>query len=262
MEGYLLDREKYWDKNYAAYWKGKTQEANDPKEKSSALSKDTLTSSDKIYHEYIDHLNIQKDEDVLELAVGFGRSIPLLAGLAKKLVALDISEEMVELAKASYDNRENVEFHVSEAENTPLSESTFDVVVCFAAFDAMYQTDALLEINRVCRIGARVLLTGKNDNYLLDDELAIAAEIGAREKGHPNFFTDVVKLKQFLVSFGFSLEKEFYFVKRGDFGANSFVTDAPEAFYEWAFFLKKNSQPNINSDVQISSVFSKTLQKK
>ena len=33
-------------------------------------------------------------------------------------------------------------------------------------------------------------MRGKNFKYRQDDKMAIDAEIGARKKGHPNFFTD------------------------------------------------------------------------
>ena len=70
----------------------------------------------------------------------------------------------------------------------------------------MYQTEALIEINRICKKGARVLITGKNDNYCDNDKLAMEAEIGARKKGHPNYFTDVRKLLKNINKFGFRID--------------------------------------------------------
>lgn len=257
-----MSREDYWNKDYVKYWMDRVKEANTSDINSSSMIKnDGLTSADKTYISYIKSLNIQKDDDVVEIAVGFGRSLPLLASLANRVVALDISKEMIEMAKKSH-NYENVEFHVSPSENTPLLSNSFDVAICFASFDAMYQSQALIEINRICKIGARILLTGKNDNFLPNDDQAMNAEIGARGKGHPNFFTDTVLLKKMLGKFGFTLEKEFYYPKRGDFGSKNYLTEIPEFFYEWTFFLKKSSQASIDSKTIISSAFSKTYKLK
>lgn len=257
-----MSREDYWNKDYVKYWMDRVSEANTSDIDSSSMVKnDGLTSADITYISYIESLNIKKNDDVVEIAVGFGRSLPLLASLANRVVALDISKEMIEMAKTKH-NYENVEFHVTASENTPLLNNSFDVAICFAAFDAMYQTEALIEINRICKIGARVLLTGKNDSFLPNDDQAMNAEIGARGKGHPNFFTDVTRLKKMLGDFGFTLEKEFYYPKRGDFGSKNYLTEIPEFFYEWTFFLKKSGQVSIDSNTIISSDSSKTIKMK
>lgn len=257
-----MSRVDYWNKDYLKYWMKRVGEANTSNIFSSTLvENDVLTPADQTYLDYIKSLDIQKDEDVVEIAVGFGRSLPLLSELANRVVALDISEEMIEMAKTMHKN-DNIEFYVSPSESTPLSDCSFDVAICFAAFDAMYQSEALLEINRICKKGARVLLTGKNDNFLPDDDQAINAEIGARRKGHPNFFTDVARLKNLLENFGFTLEKELYYPRRGDFGSENYVTEIPEFFYEWSFFFSKSSQASIDPKTRISDVFSKTYKSK
>ena len=38
-----------------------------------------------------------------------------------------------------------------------------------------------------------------------------------------------------------TIELQRYFIHRGDFGKNLYVTDIPEKFYEYAFIIKKNN---------------------
>ena len=69
-------------------------------------------------------------------------------------------------------------------------------------FDCTYQNEALSEFFRVLVPGGRMYLTGKNDKYCRDDYLAFAAEKGARAKGHPNYFTDVKRMREVIADYG------------------------------------------------------------
>ena len=158
-------------------------------------------------------------------------------------------------------NIKNVGYCVTPCESMPFSDKSYDKVVCFAAFDAMNQTKALLEMNRVCSTGGSVLITGKNDSYFNDDQLAIDAELGARKKNHPNYFTDVKKLIKNVNNFGFSLSVARYYLRRGDFSNENYVCDLPEKFYEYLFVLTKESESSIGNNFCLSSRFSKTFQK-
>ena len=189
-----INRSEYWDENYVKYWKERVREANNNTlSESQIVDGDSKTSSDEVYNRAISLLNISKVDNVLELGCGFGRSLPILCELSKQVTAVDISAEMIKIAKKSA-KAENIDFFVSQSESLPFCDEKYDTVICFAAFDAMYQKEALTEINRIAKKGSRVLITGKNDNYADDDEEAMLAELAARSKGHPNYFTDVKKL--------------------------------------------------------------------
>ena len=201
---------------------------------------------------------MSKRDSVLELACGFGRSLSTLCRAAHEVVAVDISEQMIREARSAC-TEPNVSFHVCPSEDLPLLGNRFDVVVCFAAFDAMYQSEALAEMNRVCRSGARVLLTGKNDNYEDDDVAAFEAEVGARSKKHPNYFTDVHGLSACLESFGFRSDVALYYRRRGDFGKGIATDVMPDRFYEYMLLLRKVGESNVSADISISNPISKTF---
>ena len=253
------ERKKYWNEDYVSYWKARVKEANvSTTQNSDMVAGDVKTSTDKLYFNAIDFLNISKHDHVLEVGCGFGRSLPLLCQRASLVTAVDISEQMIAEARQACQEK-NVRFYVSPSEKLPLLDESCDVVVCYAAFDAMYQTGALIEMNRVCKKGARILLTGKNDNYHADDEAAIAAEAGARAKKHPNYFTDVEKLVKNIDIFGFKIDVQKYFLKRGDFTLGLSSDEMPERFYEYMFILSKVSNGSVSEDFIISKKISKTF---
>ena len=251
-------REEYWNEKYANYWISRVDEANNEEISSSQIIKaDTKTSKNAIYSDAISLLDITKTDKVIEIGVGFGRSLPELCQAAHHVTALDISAPMIAIAKART-KENNLSFYVSPSEKTPFDSNVFDVAVCFASFDAMYQTEALIEINRICKKGARVLITGKNDNYYDDDNLAMEAESEARKKGHPNYFTDVRKLLNNSDKFGFRIDIQQFYPKRGDFGLCDVLTQMPSMFYEFLIVSCKVSQCSVGADFLISSDVSKT----
>lgn len=252
------EREKYWNEDYVRYWKARVEEANKSGTNASNLiAGDTKTSADKLYIEAMGLLRLCKADRVLELGCGFGRSLPVLCGAVQHVTAVDISREMIHAARGSC-REKNASFHVSPSEDLPFTDDSFDAVVCFAAFDAMYQSEALMEMSRVSRVGAKVLITGKNDDYFDDDSAALAAEAGARAKKHPNYFTDVNLLIKNLGKFGFEIDTQRYFLRRGDFAKEIAREERPDKFYEYLLVLKKIRACSANEGLVISSSISKT----
>jgi ubiquinone/menaquinone biosynthesis C-methylase UbiE len=257
-----LSREKYWNEQYVAYWKARVEESNDgASDTSKVITGDVKSSTNAAYLQAIGFLQIGKTDDVLELGCGFGRSLPALCGAARQVTAVDISEQMIAEAERTC-QEQNVSFHVSQGESLPFADATFDAIVCFATFDAMYQTAALVEMSRLCRSNARVLITGKSDDYHDDDEAALAAEIGARAKGHPNYFTDVTKLLGNLDVFGFRLEVARYFARRGDFSRNAERGAHDGKFYEYMLVLSKAGVCSVARDFLISAAVSRTFSRR
>lgn len=250
----------YWNNEYFQYWKKRVEEANmDQSCYSSLVKNDKPTTSDLQCFEAINLLDIALDSDVLELGCGFGRSFPYLYKKTHQITALDISIEMVMAAKENYAEMESINLLISEIEKSPFKPNSFDYVICYAVFDALYQKDALLEINRLLRKGGKVLLTGKNDNYFEDDEEALIAEINARKKGHPNYFTNINLLLEHLISFGFELECQQFFLRRGDMADNIYSQSRPEKFYSYLLVLKKCENSFYTNEENISAAFSKTF---
>lgn len=257
------ERRDYWNEKYRDYWMQRVAESNTTHESLSQLNKnDKLTASDAVYLDTIQCLEISPGATVLEMGCGFGRSIPYLQSIAGRLQAIDISEAMIQSAREKYGHCKNVEFHVSEAERTPFADQTFDQIVCFGVFDAVFQSETLVEMNRITRTGGRILITGKNNNYFDDDEEATIAEIRAREKKHPNFFTDVATLLEKQGSFGYRAVKSRYFLRRGDLSASRFQQTPPKQFYEYLLIFEKENYISRPVDFAVSDAYSLTWRRR
>ncbi|MDO8603585.1 MAG: class I SAM-dependent methyltransferase [Candidatus Omnitrophota bacterium] len=256
-----MDRKKYWNKEYCEYWKQRTEEA-ELSGVSNVIKGDTKTADRFTYYSLIKGLSIGAEDIVLEIGCGFGRGLERLLTQSKNVYGMDISEAMVRAAKNDYGDETNG-LIVAEAEKPPFKNESFTKIVCFAVFDALYQKEALVEINEKLKHGGKVLITGKNDNYKDDDEKALVAEIRAREKSHPNYFTDVANLLANLDAFGFKLLKAYYYEKRGDFSRNRYMIAGNGAgeFYEYALFLQKIGVANKTecAGIIVSNGVSKTF---
>jgi len=258
-DAYNEARLRYWNEDYVQYWKARVNEANDPTTGLSALvTGDVPTTGDERYLQAIDLLGINPTQSVLELACGFGRSLPVLSQLADEVAAVDISEQMIEAARRNF-AAANINFHVAPSEDLPFGAGKFDRIVCFAAFDAMFQAEALVEMHRVSKMGGRILLTGKNDSYHYDDRQAYEAELGARSKGHPNYFTDVKKLLSDLGRFGFETISAKYFEYRGDFSSGRERAEMLPHFYEYILVLEKIGPCRPDLSVRYYGPVSKTF---
>jgi len=252
------DRLKYWNNNYVNYWERRVREANEHGSGESQMVRgDVTASTDNVYRKAIGLLDINAKHQVLELGCGFGRSLPTLSLMAAEVAAVDISEQMINAARREF-GAPNITFRVSPAEDLPFEDGKFDRIVCFAAFDAMWQTEALMEMHRVCKPGGKVLLTGKNDHYHNDDTKAYEAEVGAREKGHPNYYTDVKMMFGDLGCFGMKVVSSRYYERRGDFSDGLEISEMPIQFYEYLFVLEKNGVWRVDSDRVYYSPISKT----
>jgi ubiquinone/menaquinone biosynthesis C-methylase UbiE len=101
----------------------------------------------------------QANGDVLEVAVGTGVNFPTYPPHVR-LTGIDISEEMLAIARtrASELGRE-VELRQGDAHALPLSDATFDTVVCTFGLCAIPDIDAALdEMTRVLKPEGKLIL--------------------------------------------------------------------------------------------------------
>lgn len=96
------------------------------------------------------------EDRVLEIGTGTGNIALHVAPHVASIVGLDISPEMVELAKqkCSQMGLRNVQFQVGDAYNLPFEDGAFDRVVCVNALQTMKEPE------RAIREGLRVLREG------------------------------------------------------------------------------------------------------
>lgn len=255
-------RKEYWDNNYFGYWKDRTD-----KNSTNSLAKTDIHPPDKrIFKKYLGvalQLHSGLNKKILDVGLGFGRFIPIYKSFfANNIWGVDISNQMIKEAQKTYPEFKK-NFYVSSTEELPFSGKTFSFILCWEVFDATFQDETLWEFQRVLNTDGIVLITGKNTNYLLSDEKAYVAEVNARKKGHPNFFTDTKLLMKKIGDFGFRIEKFYPFKLRGDFSEDKAAEEKSRAFYQYILILKKiRDVVKHRLAYKVSHKYSRTYQRK
>lgn len=230
-------RKQYWNEQYSQYWQSRVNEAG--KGNSGVILGDTNTEEDWVYADFFAKHGFNNG-NILEVGCAWGRMFPLYTAHNLRVSGVDISHAMIAAAKKNWLSKDSIaDIHESPAEKLPFPDMAFDNLACIATFDATYQNQAIHEFLRVTKPGARIYFTGKNDYYETDDHAAMAAEIGARNKKHPNYFTDTKYLVELLKTQGHQIEALYCFRRRGDFAAAKYAVDMPERFYEFLLIVKR-----------------------
>lgn len=104
--------------------------------------------------------HLQKDAKVLDLGCGNGRVYELLKDMGVQYYGLDISQELVKLAKKSVPKGH---FVVGDLLKTPYKDNEFDLIICMATLHHIpsksARNDALREIYRITKPGGNILIT-------------------------------------------------------------------------------------------------------
>ncbi len=246
------ERREYWE-DYVEYWNNKVAQANDIYNK----EKDK-TVNDEIIYQAFDLLEVEQDEKILDFGCGFCRLYPHVKEKKVDYYGVDIAKRPLDYALSLYPElKDNLKVTLEDI--IPYEENSFKKIICFGVFDACVQEKTIQEILRVLEFGGRALITGKNNSYYEDDEAALIAEEKAREKNHPNFFTDLKHLFHQLEEKNVKIRKVRYFKRRGDTTRNQYVQEAPEYFYEYFIIIEKSKASIGSSFKKFSYEYSETF---
>ena len=239
----LKNRSKYWNKVYMKYWYDRVEEAKEKNySKSKIIKGDPKTEGDEIYFNLFKKIPLNSGS-ILDLGCGWGRFFDYFSSIDLKIFGSDISIEMLRSRNLkSKLIKKNVHIPtVAEAEKIPYRSNIFDNVVCLGVFDATFQNLTLSEISRVLKIGGKAFVTGKNDDYFFNDNDAFNAELGAYNKGHPNYFTSLSKMIKQLELHKHKILDYFLFPRRGDFSKFKYHKNVKRKFYEYIIIFEKTN---------------------
>jgi len=109
----------------------------------------------------IDYVNPSPAVRILELGCGDGNGTLMLAKTHARIVAVDLSSDLVEKAKQKV-KFNNVEFRVLDAEKLPFKDKTFDAVVGNSILHHLDVCEVLKEVKRVIRPGGKIAFCEPN----------------------------------------------------------------------------------------------------
>jgi 2-polyprenyl-3-methyl-5-hydroxy-6-metoxy-1,4-benzoquinol methylase len=118
---------------------------------------------------YVSSLSEWKHKSVLDAGTGFGRIARALALLGARVHGVDISMDMIELARSNNEDLSEsiISLQRGDIERLPFRNESFDAVVCMETL--MHVPDprtAIKELSRVARPGGIVIL-GINNKFSL-----------------------------------------------------------------------------------------------
>lgn len=109
----------------------------------------------------IKELGIQEGSTILDVGTGTGIVLPFLkeeVGPRGKIVAFDIAEEMLQLAREK-NGDEIIEYIEGDLTATSFAEHTFDVILCYSCFPHMLDKEAVArEMMRILKPLGRTII--------------------------------------------------------------------------------------------------------
>jgi len=94
----------------------------------------------------IDMLNVENGKLVLDITTGTGRAAKILSKRVKdgRVIAVDISKNMLKIARVRNRGRNNLCFILCDAAHLPLKDGVFDGISCMCGMDTVDAPEAVL----------------------------------------------------------------------------------------------------------------------
>ena len=114
------------------------------------LDDEGWTSNNHYHNSLLQHVP-QNCENALEIGCGTGAFARLLASRCKRVVALDLSPEMIRVARSRSSQFDNLEFELADAMTWDFPEAHFDFVCSIATLHHLQQRELLAKIKNALK---------------------------------------------------------------------------------------------------------------
>ncbi len=164
----------------------------------------------------INLMRLEKGDIVLDAGCGTGRLVPFIRrkiGRSGRLVELDFSEKMLQLARLSH-KKQAIYFVLADATLPPFKAQTFDVIICFALFPHLDDKLAgLTEFRRILKAAGSLFIAHPMSRGALND---YHSRVDGPVKG--DILPDKAEMKHLLRTAGFKIiqledQPSFYLVE-------------------------------------------------
>jgi SAM-dependent methyltransferase len=170
----------------------------------------------RTWDQFLKHVPIAPDDDILDIGCGTGKSTRAVAKLANagSALGLDLSTRMLELARARADEQgvTNVQFEHADAQVHPFQPASFDLVI--SSFGCMFFSDPVAAYRNIAgalRPGGRLALLAWGDMagnewvHVVRGALALGRDLPTPPPGLPGpwAFADPDHVRRVLGDAGF-----------------------------------------------------------
>lgn len=139
-----------------------------------ALLDDEGWTSNNHYHNFLLRYVPQNCETALEIGCGTGAFARLLAQRCQRVTALDLSPEMIRVARSRSSQFENLEFQLSDAMTWDFPESQFDWICSIATLHHLRQRELLVKMKDALKPrGVLVVMDLVESNSLVERMLDV-----------------------------------------------------------------------------------------
>ena len=118
-----------------------------------ALLDDEGWTANNHYHSFLLKHVPQNCENAIEIGCGTGAFARLLAKRCKRVIALDLSSEMIRVARARSSEFDNLEFQLADAMTWDFPQSHFDFICSIATLHHLQQRELFLKMKDALKPG-------------------------------------------------------------------------------------------------------------
>lgn len=168
----------------------------------------------RILDSYLERVNLE-DSSVLEVGCGTGRFLPFMAEKGCNITGIDISEEMLKVARRRVDQSEHKKITLlqNDADEIPFRDNSFDIIYSILVINLIpdFKT-AFREINRVIKPGGLFIFSVPFlDSIYFPAGIYVNSRgktVGANESGYrySHWFTSG-EIEEAMETTGFLIEK-------------------------------------------------------
>jgi len=123
-----------------------------------ALLDDEGWTANNHYHDFLLKHVPARCENALEIGCGTGAFARQLAERCQRLIGIDLSAEMIRVARSRSSRIENVEFELADAMSWSFPQSHFDFICSIATLHHVEQRELLPKIKAALRAGGVLVL--------------------------------------------------------------------------------------------------------
>lgn len=135
-------------------------------------------TSNNHYHDFLLNHVPANCENALEIGCGTGAFARQLAERCGRVVALDLSAEMIRVARARSSQFENLEFHVADAMTWNFPQSHFDFICSIATLHHLEQRELLFKVRDALKPGGILVILDLVESSSLVERMVDVVGLG------------------------------------------------------------------------------------